>query len=158
MDGLPRMKKSWTFIQTIRIYCQVIDVEFGIERCVMLIVKRKGERKKMKCRIWNASETRRKRKSQTPGSIRNGYYQTEMKEKLRMVYLRRMWKFLIKGMNTWSFLKSTREDLRQMEQKSKKLITMLKVLHPWNSIRQAKEDEDSKVLCYNSRTRRISKK
>ena len=74
--------------------------------------------------------------------------QVEMKNKIQKEYLRRTGKRLetkvicrnfIKGISTWAvplvrylglFLKWTREELRQMDQRSRKLMTMHKVLHP----------------------------
>ena len=73
-----------------------------------------------------------------------------MKEKNKKEYLRRTRKLLetklycrnhIKGINTWAvslvrysepFLKQTREELKQMDQRTRKLITMHKALHPSN--------------------------
>ena len=71
----------------------------------------------------------------------------EMKEKFKKDYLRRIKKLLetklysrnlIKGINTWTvplvrysgpFLKWTREELQQMDQRARKLMTMYKALH-----------------------------
>ena len=71
----------------------------------------------------------------------------EMKDKIRKEYLRRTRKLLetklssrhlIKGINTWavplvrysgSFLKWTRDELKQMDQRTRKLMTMYKALH-----------------------------
>ena len=71
-----------------------------------------------------------------------------MKDKIQKEYLRRtrklletkiFWRNLIKGTNTWAvplvrylgpFLKWTRDELRQMDQGTRKLITMHKALHP----------------------------
>ena len=73
--------------------------------------------------------------------------QQEMKEKIRKEYLRRARKLLetklysrnlVKMINTWAvplvrysgpFLKWTREELKQMDQRTRKLMTMHKVLH-----------------------------
>ena len=70
-----------------------------------------------------------------------------MKEKIKTKYLRRTRKLvetkllcrnLIKGINTWAFplvrysgqfLKKMREELQQMDQRTRKLITMNKALH-----------------------------
>ena len=50
---------------------------------------------------------------------------------------------LIKGMNTWAvslvrysgpFLKWTRDELKQMDQRTRKLMTMHKALHPRNDV------------------------
>ena len=78
--------------------------------------------------------------------------QVEMKEKIKKEYLRRTkklletklsFKNLIKGINTWAlplvsylgaFLKGTREDLKQMEQRTRKWMTMKKALHPRDDI------------------------
>ena len=73
--------------------------------------------------------------------------QEEMKDKIQNEYLRRTRKLLetklssrklIKGINTWAlllvrysgpFLKWTRDELRQMDQRTRKLMTMHKALH-----------------------------
>ena len=74
--------------------------------------------------------------------------QVQMKDTIRKEYLRRTRKLfetklsrrnLIKGKNTWAvplvrysgpFLKLTREELKQMDQRTRKLMTMHKALHP----------------------------
>ena len=71
-----------------------------------------------------------------------------MKDMIRKEYLRRTRKLLetklsgrnlIKGINTWAvplvrysgpFLKWTRDELKQMDQRTRKLMTMHKALHP----------------------------
>ena len=72
-----------------------------------------------------------------------------MKNKIQKEYLRRTRRLLekkklnssnlIKGINTWAvhqirysgpFLKGTRDELRQMDQRTRKLMTMHKALHP----------------------------
>ena len=78
--------------------------------------------------------------------------QVEMKDLIRKVYLRRTRKLhvtklssrnLIKGINTWAvpqvrysgpFLEWTREELKQMDQRKRKLMTMHKALHPRDDI------------------------
>ena len=63
--------------------------------------------------------------------------QVEMKDKIQNEYLRRN-RNLIKGINTWAvrlvrysgpFLKRTRDELKQMDQRTRKLMTMHKALH-----------------------------
>ena len=79
----------------------------------------------------------------------NTIKQVEMKEKIKKEYLRRTRKLLetklycrnfVKGINSWAvplvwyselFLKWTREELKQMDQRTRKLMTMHKALHPW---------------------------
>ena len=78
--------------------------------------------------------------------------QVEMKDKIQKEYLRRTRKLLetklsnrnlIKGINTWAvplvrysgpFLKWTRDELKQMDQRTRKLMTMHKALHPRNDV------------------------
>ena len=75
-----------------------------------------------------------------------------MKYKIRKEYLRRTRKLLetklssrniIKGINTWAvplirysgpFLKWTRDELKQMDQRTRKLMTMHKALHPRDDV------------------------
>ena len=75
-----------------------------------------------------------------------------MKDKIQIEYLRKTRKLLetklsrrnlIKGINTWAvhlarysgpFLKWTRDELRQMDQKTRKLMTMHKALHPRGNV------------------------
>ena len=78
--------------------------------------------------------------------------QVEMKDKIRKEYLRRTRKLLetklscrnlIKGINTWAlplvrysgpFLKWNRDELKQMDQRTRKLMTMHKALHPRDDV------------------------
>ena len=78
--------------------------------------------------------------------------QAEMKEKNQNEYLRRTRKLLetklnsrnlIKGINTWAvplvrysgrFLKWTRDEPKQMDQRTRKLMTICKALHPRDDV------------------------
>ena len=78
--------------------------------------------------------------------------QVEMKDKIQKEYLRRTRKLpetklssrnLIKGINTWAvslvrysgpFLKCTRNECKQMDQRTRKLMTMRKTLHPRDDV------------------------
>ena len=78
--------------------------------------------------------------------------QVEMKDKIRKEYLRRTRKLLetklssrnlTKGIDTWAvllvrysgyFLKWTRDELKQMDQRTRKLMTMHKALHPRDDV------------------------
>ena len=74
--------------------------------------------------------------------------QVQMKDWIRKEYLRRTRKLLssrnlIKGINTWAvplvrysrpFLKWTREELKKMDQRTRKLMIMHKVLHPRDDV------------------------
>ena len=91
-----------------------------------------------------------------------------MKEKIKKEYLKRMRKLLktnlhrrdlIKGVNTWavllvrysgSFLKWTREELQQMNKRTRKLMTINKALHPRDNTKCMCQ-EKKKRICQNSR-------
>ena len=78
--------------------------------------------------------------------------QVEMENKIQKEYLRRNRKLLetklkgrnlIKGINTWAvplvrysgpFLKCTRDELRQVDQRKRKLMTMYKALYPRDDV------------------------
>ena len=78
--------------------------------------------------------------------------QVQMKDKIRKEYLRRTRKLLetnlssknlIKGINIWvvpqvrysgPFLKWTRDELKQMDQSTRKIMTMHKALHPRDDV------------------------
>ena len=89
--------------------------------------------------------------------------QVEMKNKIQKEYLRRTRKLLktkfksrniIKGINTWAvphtrysgpFLKWTRDELKQMDQRTRKIMTMHKALHPRDDVNR---------LCFKKRGRK----
>ena len=82
----------------------------------------------------------------------NTIKQVEMKDKIQREYCRRTRKLLetklssrnlIKGINIWAvsivqyselFLKRTRDELKQMDKRTRKLMTMHKALHPRDNI------------------------
>ena len=149
-------KELETLIQTVRIYSQDIGMEFGIDKCTMLVMisgkqhltKRIELSNQEKIRMLGEKETYKYLVILQADTIR----QVEMKEKIRKEYLRRTRKLLktklysrnlIKGINTWAvpfvryllpFLKWAREDLKQMDQRTRKLMTMHKALHPRDDV------------------------
>ena len=147
------MKKDLeTLKHTVRIYSRDIGMEFGIEKCAMLVMK-SGKRQ-----LTDGMELPNKDKIKT--LVENETYkylgileadtikQAEMKEKIQKEYLMTTRKLLetklncrnlIKGINTWAVplarysapsLKWTRDELKQMDQRTRKLMTMHKALHP----------------------------
>ena len=140
-----------TLIHTVRIYSRDIGMEFGIEKCAMLVMKI-GKRK-----LTDGMELLNKDKIKTLAENETYKYfgileadtikQAEMKEKIQNEYLRRTRKLLetklnsrnlIKRINTWTvplviysgpFLKLSRDELKQMDQRTRKLMTMHKALH-----------------------------
>ena len=145
-----------TLIHAVRIYCQDIGMEFSIEKYAMLVIN-SGKR-----HLTNGMELRNQEKIRTLREKEAYKYlgilegdiikQVKMKEKIKKEYLRRTRKLLgtklcsrnlIKGINTWAvplvrysgpFSKSTTEELKQMDQRTRKLMTMHKALNPRDNI------------------------
>ena len=152
---LQKMKRTG-HSNTHRIYSQDIEMEFGIEKYAMLVM-RSG-----KWHLTGGMELVNQDKIRMPGEKETYKYlgileadtikKVEMKEKIKKEYLRRTRKLLetklfcgnlIKGINTWAvplirysgpFLKWTIEELKQMDQRTRKLMMMHKALHPWEDI------------------------
>ena len=149
-------KELETLIHAVRIYSQYIEMEYGIEKCAMLVMK-SGKR-----HLTDGMELPSQDKITTLG-VKETYKhlgileadtikQVEMKNKIKKEYLRRTRKLLktklssrnlTKGINTSAvhlvrysgpFLKWTREELTQMDQRTRKLMTMNKALHPIDDI------------------------
>ena len=167
-------KELETLIHTVRIYSRDIGMEFGIEKCAILVIK-SGKRQ-----LTDGMELLNKDKIKTFAENEAYKYlgileadtikQAEMKEKIQKEYLRRTRKLLetkfnsrnlIKGINTWAvplvrysapFLKWTRDELKQMNQRTRKLMTMHKAYYiPETTLtdytfQEKREEEDLPVL------------
>ena len=144
-------KELETLIHAVRIYTQNVGFEFGIEKCAMLVMKN------IKWHITDGKELPKQDKIRTLKEKETFKYlgileadttkKVEMKEKIQKEYRGRTrkllvtklcWRNLIKGINTWAvplvrysrpFLKWTRNKLRQMDQRTRKLMIMHKALH-----------------------------
>ena len=160
VDGIKLFAKNEkeleTLIHAVRIYSQDIGMEFGIEKCAMLVMK-SGKR-----HMTDGMELPNHDKIRTLGEEETYKYlgileadtikQEEMKDKIRKEYLRRTKKLLetklssrnlIKGINTWAvplirysglFLKWTRDEQKQIDQRTRKLMPMHKALHPRDDV------------------------
>ena len=149
-------KKLETLIQKIRIYSQDIGMEFGVEKCAKLIM-RSGKRQwtevialpnqekistleeKEYYKFWGILEEDTIKKAQMKEKIRKEYFRQTRK----LLETKLCHRNLFKGIDTWMvfglrysgpFLKWTREELRQIDQWTRKMMTMHKALHLWNDI------------------------
>ena len=131
-------------------------MEFGIEKCAMLVMKSGKRHMTVGMELPNHDKIRTLRENETNKYLgileADTIKQVEMKDKIRKEYLSRTRKLLetklssrnlIKGINTWAvplvrysgpFLKLTREELKQMDQRTRKLMTMHKALHPRDDV------------------------
>ena len=146
-------KELETLIHAVRIYSRDIGMEFGIEKFAMLVMK-SGKRhlpdemeqpNQDKIRTLAENETYKYLGILGTDTIR----QVEMKDKIFETYLRRIQletklcrRNLIKGINTWAvplgryyglFLKWTRDERKQMDKRTRKVI-MYKALHPRDDV------------------------
>ena len=149
-------KELLTLILAMGIFRQDVGVEFGIEKCAMLVMK-SGKR-----HLKDGMEQPNQDKIRTLGEKETYKYleilkidtikQVEMKEKIKKEYLWRTRKLLhtklystnlIKGENSWAvplvrysgpFLKWTSEVLKQIDQRTRKLMTVHKALHPRDDV------------------------
>ena len=141
-----------TLIHAVRIYSQDIGMEFGIEKCAMLVMQ-SGKRHKTDGReLPNRDKIRTLGENETYKYLGNleadTIKQVQIKDKIRKEYIRRIRKLLetklfsrnpMKGINTWAvflvrysgpFLKWARDKLKRMDQRTRKLMTIHKALHP----------------------------
>ena len=132
-------KELETLIHAVRIYSQDIGMEFGIEKCAMLVMK-SGKRHMTDGMEQPNQDKIRKLEKKTYKYLgileADTIKQVEMKDKIQNEYLRRNIKLLetklscrnlIKGINAWAvalvgysgpFLKWTRDELKQMDQEN----------------------------------------
>ena len=154
-------KELETLIHAVRIYCQDIGMEFGIEKCAMLVMKSGKRHMAHGIELPNHDRIRTLEENETYkylGILKaDTIKQLQMKDLIRKEYHRRTRKLLetklssrnlIKGINTWAvplviytgpFLKWTQEELKQMDQKTRKLMTMHKAFR----------------MCWSKRSRRM---
>ena len=149
-------KELETLIQAVEIYNQDIGMEFGIEKCALFVMKSGKRHLTDGIELPNQDKFRTLAKNETNKYLgileADTIKRVEMKNKIQKEYLRRTRKHLeinlssrnlIKGINTWTvvlvrysgpFLKWTRDELRQMDQRTRKVMTMQKALHPRDDV------------------------
>ena len=149
-------KELETLIHPNRIYSQDIGMQFGIEKCAMLVMKSGKQHMTDGIELPNHDRIRTLEENETYKYLgileADTIKQVQMKDTIRKEYLRRTRKLLetklssrnlIKGINTWAvslvrysgpFLKWTWEELKQMDQRTRKLMTMHQALHPRDNV------------------------
>ena len=145
-------KELETLRHSLRIYSQDIGMEFGIEKCAILVMKIGKRHINDGMELPNQDKIRMLAENETYKYLgileADTIKQVEMKSKIQKEYLGRTRKLLetklsrrnlIKGINTWAvslvrysgpFLKWIRDELKQMDQRTRKLMTWHKALHP----------------------------
>ena len=151
-----KKKELETLIHTVRIYCQDIWMEFGIEKWAMLVMKIGRRHLTDGIELPNQDKIKTLAENETYKYLdileADTIKQVENKNKIQKEYLRRTRKLLetklnsrnlIKGINTWAvplvrfsgpLLKWTRDELKQIDRSTRKLMTMHNALHPRDDI------------------------
>ena len=131
-------------------------MEFGIEKCAMLVMKSGKWNPTDGMKLPNQDKIRTLAENETNKYLGilevDTIKQVEMKNKIQKEYLRRTRKLLetkfssrnlIKGINTCvvplvrysgPFLKWTRDELKQMDERTRKIMIMHKALHPRDDV------------------------
>ena len=145
-----------SLIQTVRIYSSDISMEFGLEKCASIILKRGLIVESEGITLPNEETMKNLRSDEEYKYL--GVLQaeeikvTEMKKRVGQEYKRRVRKILetklngnnlIKAINTWAvpivrysapFLDWTKQERREMDRHTRKLMTMHKALHPKSDV------------------------
>ena len=147
-------KELETLIHAVRIYSQDIGMEIGIEKCAMHVMKSGKRHMTDGMELPNHEKIRTLEENEIYKYLgileADTIKQVEMKDKIQKEYLRRTRKLfetklsrrnLIKGMNTcavplvrYSGQFLTRDELKQMDQRTRKLMTMHKALNPRDDV------------------------
>ena len=136
-------KELETLIHAVRIYSQDIGMEFGIEKCAMLLMKSGKRHMTDGIELPNLDKIRTLEENETYKYLgileADTIKQVQMKDTIRKLFETKLSsRNLIKGINTWAvilvrysgpFLKWTRDELKQIDQRTRKLMTIHKALH-----------------------------
>ena len=145
-----------TLIHAFRIYSQDIGMEFGIEKCAMLVMKSGKRHMTDGMELQNHDKIRRLEEKETYKYLgileAETIKQVQMKDTIRKEYLRRTRKLLetklssrnlIKGINTWAvplvrysgpFSRGPDRNINKWTKRTRKLMTMHKALHPRDDV------------------------
>ena len=160
MDDLKLLAKNEkgldSLVHTVRIFSEDIGMEFGIEKCAMLVLK--GGKRTRSEGIELPGDKIIKSLNENDGYRYLGVLEAdeilyrEMKEKLKKEYYRRVRKVfqsklnggnVTRALNTWcvsllrysaAFLEWTKEEVWEMDRKTRKIMNMNRALHPRDSI------------------------
>ena len=145
-------KQIDTVVNTVRIWSQDIGMEFGIGKCAVLIMKRGVFSRSEGIQLPNDEVIKNVEEGEGYKYLgileADGFKNSEMKEKVRKEYFRRIKKILKSKLNAGNIvtainsravavirygaglLKWTKDELRAMDRKTRKTMTMHRALHP----------------------------
>ena len=145
-----------SLVQTVRIFSKDIGMEFVIEKCAMLVLKRGKIVTSNGIKLPDESKIKSVKEGESYKYL--GMLQAdqirhqEVKDKVTKEYKRRVRKILetklnagnlIKGINTWAvsllrysaaFMDWTKFEMEQLDRQTRKLMTMYNALHPKSNV------------------------
>ena len=149
-------KSLESFIPTVRVFSNDIGMEFGMEKCAVLTLKKRKMASNDGIALSNKTTMKGLKEGDSYKYLgvteANGMKHHEMKEKVKTEYFRRVRKVLetklngrniIKGINTWAisllrysaaFLDWKEAELEQMNRRTRKLMTMHRALNPKSNV------------------------
>ena len=160
MDDLKLYAKSEkdleSLIQTVRIFSEDIGMEFGLDKCAVMIMKRGKQIEANGIRLPDEKKIRSLKEDESYKYLgvleADDLKRLEMKEIIKKEYKRRVRKVLetklnghnlIKAINTWAvavirysapFLDWNKDELQALDRRTRKLMTMHKALHPKSNV------------------------
>ena len=158
-------KELETLIQAVRIYSDDKGIKFCTEKCAMLIIKSRKRQMTERRELPNRDEIRTLEEKETYkclGILKVDTRYGKIKKKIENAYPKRTRKLLetkphsrklIKYINTWSvpfvrysgpFLKLTRKEVQQMDQRTRKLTTNHKALYPRHNTDRMRQEKKVK--------------
>ena len=145
-----------SLIQTVRIYSSDIGMEFGLEKCASLVMKRGKIVESDGITLPDDKMIRNLKEDESYKYLGvqelDDIKTSEMKERVSKEYKRRVRKVLetklngnniIKAINTWAvsvvrysapFLDWRKEEIQELDRRTRKLMTMHKALHPKSNV------------------------
>ena len=149
-------KELDSLVQTVRVFSNDIGMQFGLDKCAVLIMKRGKIVKSEGIELPNDEKIRSLKQDESYKYLgilqSNEVQRKDMKDKVGKEYKRRVRKILetklnggniIKAINTWAipilrysaaFLDWTISDLKEMDKRTRKLMTMHNALHPRSNV------------------------
>ena len=138
-----------SLVQTIRVFSEDIEMEFGIEKCAMLVMEKREIVKSVGIELPDGEVIMSLQEGESLGILEAGQFlEQKMKLNVSTEYIRRLRKVLksklngenlVPGIKTWvesllrysaAFLSWRKRELQAIDRKTRKLFTIYGALHP----------------------------
>ena len=149
-------KEIESIIHTVRIFSEDIGMEFGLDKCATITLRRGKLEKDSSVQLPDGQEIQQLEESEEYKYLgvleADDIKHEKMKDKIKEEYIRRLTKLLksklnsgnlFQAINTWAvslyrygagIVEWTQEELRQIDRRTRKLITMYQGMHPRSDV------------------------